>query len=99
MDILSGCFISDLSKFTSLEESRFEKFVSDKGIRDFEKEFAYYKCNKTVAGVPLKHYVQNKCTYNEHNLMQEIWENNEIEDIVYNPAVAEDLPAYFANFE
>ena len=31
--------------------------------------------------------------------MSEIWENNEIEDVVYDPSTAEDLPAYFANFE
>ena len=98
MDIINGCFISDISKFASLEHTRFEKFVDDRKIRDFEKEFPYYKCNKIV-GVPLKHYVQNKCTYNDHNLMAEIWENNEIEDVVYDPSVAEDLPGYFANYE
>lgn len=98
-DIIKGCFIADMSKFDALEQSRFEKFVEERNIRDFEQEFPYYRCNKTVRGVPLKHYVQHKCTYNDRNLMGEIMDNKEFEDVVYTPSTAQDLPEYFANYE
>ena len=35
-DIIKGCFIADMSKFDALEQSRFEKFVEERNISDFE---------------------------------------------------------------
>ena len=82
-DIVKGAYIPDFAPYLPLEKQRLAKFNKERACPDWDKDFAYGKLDHVFEGVTLKHLIHHKCSYENGNMIEEIYEHGDAYELKY----------------